>query len=607
MSLEKLDNGDFIYPQLFDKFNNLVDQVSGLTINSGTTINGDYLPLSSFTSYSANTLNLINEVSATTQNQLNVKLNISDFNSYSSDTLTSINKKINGSYLTTNQRVIFGQTLSGFSEYFVFDIDLQILFAWSVNQWIPIGSINQQNPNLNFPNIPTTPSNYPNFNISATTDNLTTPIIYTTSDNTIATIDSNGVVTLTGKIGVVTIVASQASGNGYEGSQVSKSFNIVEPSFTNIVTDVGSSPTTIHLTASTRSNYFSLYIPEHSSIAEKHGLINPRFNIYVKINSTTHTVEVDFISKYIFKINSGDIVSIGADIARNLTITQGFSNNIENTTLRTVTGTNLIQETDIASIGTISMPFFNLPSKHITLPNKERVIRFNSNGNEKYWVLYKEFDGSNWSPTQKITVPKSGNITLETSSREICFATTNGANININVPSTTVVDRNTSVERRYTVPTVTGTQYQVSNVAELTAACAAAVAGDEILLLYAGSPYTGVTINTSAFTANIAAGRKGAEGIIIRGQIVGGNKPVIKPTTLTGETTGAIAISNANASLFTYVKDLQLDSTAGGRFSWVGGKWMINIDRMVWRVTMTADDFDIAFGIKRGLKNNCLE
>lgn len=95
MSLEKLDNGDFIYPQLFDKFNNLVDEVSGLTMNSGTTVSGDYLPLSSFTSYSANTLNLINEVSATTQNQLNTKLNNSDFNGYSSNTQTNINNKLN--------------------------------------------------------------------------------------------------------------------------------------------------------------------------------------------------------------------------------------------------------------------------------------------------------------------------------------------------------------------------------------------------------------------------------------------------------------------------------------------------------------------------------
>lgn len=471
-------------------------------------------------------------------------------------------------YLTTMEREALDTNAD--TQVFVFDTDLKIYYAWSTDQWIPIGSIIQTDPNLEMPAIVDTPANYPVFNVGATTDNVGTPIIYSSSDVTKATVDSSGNVTLIGPTGNVTITASQASGSGYSGATVSRTFAINDPILVNLTTEASITPTTIVKTISVKNNCLAIYVGSNPNPAAKHGIVTPVFNLYVKINGTTHTIEVHWLKKIFLKVSPGDTIALGCAVASDVQICELYSESIAATSLRTVTGTNISINSDKVSVGK-----FTQSTPHITFPYNKKIARFISNGTSKYWISYREFDGATWSKQQYLTVPKSTDLTVEFTCRKVQFGTFDQAAISVNVDSATVINRTVAEECRYTIPVVTGISHLCYTNADVAAKAAIAVSGDEIVFMYSGSPYLNLTLNAPAFTANIAAGKKGCEGIIIRGQIVGGNRPIIQPSFVTGEGVGGLAMICGGATQYTYWKDLLLDTTIGGKFYQIGGLWKV--------------------------------
>lgn len=245
---------------------------------------------------------------------------------------------------------------------------------------------------------------------------------------------------------------------------------------------------------------------------------NFKFNLYVKKNGAfidaVTVLKGQQCERWLIAGSPGDTIALGTDTESIPLDISGAIVPITNTVPSAVTAN--------ANADDINPDDWVPVSPHVILPELGSPIKINSTGSWRI-IYIKEYDGTNWSKIASYSIPPGYSPTIVCAQTRIALGTTDGGTISVTGPTGTVIG---GTKQTYSIPfpAITGATYTPTDETTLRAACAAAVAGDAIQL-----PSSTITLTqalgSSNFTANIGAGRIGAEGITIFGS---GSSSVIK-------------------------------------------------------------------------------
>lgn len=248
-------------------------------------------------------------------------------------------------------------------------------------------------------------------------------------------------------------------------------------------------------------------------------------------------------------------------------------------------------------------PIWSPSAAHITLPSGQFQYELVGSGTERI-VFVSEYDGATWSPARWLRLPASGSVWMHATFSRIALANYDGATVSVKGPTGTVIG-GTSAASSLTMPSVTGTTRNVTDVATLKTAIAAAVAGDEIVLA-AGTYNLDVNITAASFTSNNGVGgRVGAEGILIRGATSDRTLYIIG-CAANGQ--GDWNLNQTGASLLTGFRDITF--TFGGSntacFTTTRGRFSVQNCRFTGTIGANLDCFNgIGSTTTNGLYLNC--
>lgn len=228
---------------------------------------------------------------------------------------------------------------------------------------------------------------------------------------------------------------------------------------------------------------------------------------------------------------------------------------------------------------------------HVTLPANGSKFQLNSDGTERVVFISEKAPDNTWTPARWVFLPAATNVVVHCNYTQVALANEAGATLSVTAPTSSTVG-GTKAVMALTPYVVTGTVRNVTTVAELKTAIAAAVAGDDIVLA-AGTYALDVAITYNSFTANIAAGKKGMEGIRMRGAtsdrtlyILGGNG------TSTNGNWNLTMVGTQQMTAYVYLENLTFDFGAinlqfnaiGGRFRCTNVRWTggLSSDLVAW-------------------------
>lgn len=314
-----------------------------------------------------------------------------------------------------------------------------------------------------------------------------------------------------------------------------------------VVTDASATPTGNQVTVSAGWNGFRVWTGEQP-VAEAY------FDLYVSRNGgAVVKFRVFRWQGRIITATSGDVVSLGTSDGRTLYVTPMYAP----TTTETASGT-----TGTANCDKAGPPLWSPTAPHITLPANARSFQITADGTERD-VFISEYDGSSWTPVRWLKLEAARSVTVRTSYRKIALANYAGATLSITAQAGTVIGGSMAT-MSLNIPAATGTTHNVSNPAEFDTAVAAAVAGDRILFAVGATAITN-NITAASFTANVAAGRKGSEGIIFEGAAT--DYETVCPIS------GDWDLTQTGATLATYFKNLKWSWSSAINFDIRGGDW----------------------------------
>lgn len=282
---------------------------------------------------------------------------------------------------------------------------------------------------------------------------------------------------------------------------------------TSSATDVGSSPSTVRARIGGGQTALRVFTGQ-TPINE------PYFDLYVSKNGAAAVpVRVYRWQGRIFRGNPGDTFAFGTSDGRTLY----YAPLTAPANITAPSGVNGTANADKA------LPILWSPSAaHITLPALAGRFQLNADGTERVVFISEQSPDGTWTPARWVILPAATNVVVQCNYTNIALANEAGAALSVTAPTGSSIG-GTSMTMSLPAYSVTGTVHNVTTVAELKTAIAAAVAGDDIVLA-AGTYALDVAITNASFTANVAAGRKGMEGIRIRGAtsdrtlyILGGN------------------------------------------------------------------------------------
>jgi hypothetical protein len=309
---------------------------------------------------------------------------------------------------------------------------------------------------------------------------------------------------------------------------------------TTVVTDASVTPTTNQLAVTGGMNGVRVWLPERQDN-------EPFFYLYVSRNGIVSKVKLFRWSGRIITASSGDTLSFGTTDGRPIYVTPMYAPR----TTETITGT-----TGTANCDKAGPPIWSPMASHIDLPSNARAFSIVADGNERN-IFISEYDGNSWTPARWLKIEVARNVTVRTSYRKIALANYDGASVSITAPRGTVIG-GSSAEMSLFFPAITGKTISVTNHADFNSAVEEAVAGDEIVLEDGTLALTN-RLGHGSFTANIAAGNRGFEGITFRSR--SGN-PTNCIIARSGDTNGSwIFDQRENTGKATYFKDLTFDQS----------------------------------------------
>jgi hypothetical protein len=232
-------------------------------------------------------------------------------------------------------------------------------------------------------------------------------------------------------------------------------------------------------------------------------------------------------------------------------------------------------------INVAGVPLWSPSASHIQFsPTSERIFSIAGDTVERT-VFISEYDGAMWTPPRFVILQPGRSTTVICSYRNVALACYDTLTVAVTAPTGATLTSDTAGMSLPSVP-FTGVSRVCNNTTEFLSACAAALAGDEIVL-NAGTYTLGSILTVSAFTANNAAGRLGMEGITLRGAT--GNKADVVIV-------GILNFINENASTqLAAIKDLTINSTdlavgtSAGSLHFRCGKWSVTNIRVTGIVT----------------------
>ncbi len=209
-----------------------------------------------------------------------------------------------------------------------------------------------------------------------------------------------------------------------------------------------------------------------------------------------------------------------------------------------------------------------------SLASDARQFKISTFGSRKDVFVKESPDGVNWSPIGWYIVD-GYDINVTCAHRYIALGTLDGTAISITAPVGTQIG---GVKQTYAIafPAVTGTTYNISDGTDFVAKAAIAVAGDRLLLPDSTITLPNAAFQSSNWTANIAAGRKGPEGIILEGS---GPNSAIKVGTAASCWTHS---GQGGMTQPFWMRNFAFDySQASDSWRWDAG--MLRAENIVWR------------------------
>lgn len=307
-----------------------------------------------------------------------------------------------------------------------------------------------------------------------------------------------------------------------------------------VVTETGTTPSVTAVTLGATQNAVRVF-------ADLVAAAEPFFYLYVKRNSdSVQKVKIYAWSARIFSGAAGDAFAFSTSDGRTLSMAaQAVPAVLESSF--PVTGT--------ANADNGCPPYWAPAAAHITLAAAGSAFQLADTSTGEI-VFIREFDGTQWTPTRWVRKQSGRATSIRCTYQQIAVATLDGATLSIAAPTGAVIGGTSTGMVNTFLPTVTGTTRNVTDVATLKTAIAAAVAGDEIVLA-TGTYALDVAITEISFTLNNGQnGKIGMEGILIRGAT--GNPADV---VLTGDGTGTNGNWNVESgpALFAGFKDLSWD------------------------------------------------
>lgn len=348
-----------------------------------------------------------------------------------------------------------------------------------------------------------------------------------------------------------------------------------------VVTDASATPTVSKVPVCAGWNGLRIWTGEQA-------LAEASFNLYVSINGgAATTVRMYRWMGRIITANSGDSISLGTVDGRTVYATPMYAP----AATETVAGVTATANCDKAG-----PPLWTPAAAHIILPSNTRAFKINSDGTERD-VFIKEYDGSSWTPTRWLRLEAARSVTVRTSYRKIALANYAGATLSVSGALGTVIG-GASTSMSLSIPAPTGTTYAVSDDPSMSNALKFAVSGDLIQIAVGATPITS-NIVAASFIANVAAGRKGAEGIIFQGAAT--DYETLCPIV------GSWSLIQTGAAGYTYFKDLKFDFTGvASGFSLAAGKFKFEHVRMTGVASSSIATFDFGPSATDTLQLDCL-
>lgn len=320
----------------------------------------------------------------------------------------------------------------------------------------------------------------------------------------------------------------------------------------------------------------------------------PYFDLFVNRGGSIVKIRMNRWESRLIQIEAGSTIGFGTSDGRTL-FAMADAPPAHLVTSFALSGT--------ANCDRAGVPLWEPSTPHLTLPESSRDFEIASDGVERI-IFIAEFDGTQWSPPRWLRTPKTGGVRVHSTCTQVAFANYAGDPIALNAPEGAIIG-GTSATLHLTMPSVTGSSRYVTTVADLKAAIAAAVAGDEIVLASGTYPLD-VNVTAASFSANHGvAGRVGAEGILIRSQ-TGAFADCSLSCASAG--VGSWTLNQTGASALSAIKGITFDftGTTSARFRVDRGKW--NFENVRWTGANTGIDL-FAFsgdGTATGLVLNAL-
>lgn len=341
-----------------------------------------------------------------------------------------------------------------------------------------------------------------------------------------------------------------------------------------VATDASATPTTAHTVMAGSRNALAVWAGDPYAASE------PTWYLYVRVNGGTaakvrmHPWQAQYVA-----VAAGGSVSLGTSDGRTVSFAQAtYPGSLASPS--GVTGTANCDKALPSGINS-DIPLWQPSAGHVTLGSYNEVLQLNSDGTERWVFLREQDDAGTWTPIRAVLLQAAVNLRVQCTYKVVALANEAGAALSVTVNTGGTVG-GTKTTMSTTFQPVTGATYNVSTVAELKTAIAAALYGDEIVLA-AGTYALDVAITQTSFTANhgtVSAGygRWGMEGITIRGATGTASDVVLTGNgTSTNGNWDVLVQQTVFASAGTAgFKDLKFNfSGIAAGLSMTGGRWRL--------------------------------
>ena len=335
------------------------------------------------------------------------------------------------------------------------------------------------------------------------------------------------------------------------GLSLSSGVVAASAALSSVVTEASATPTTVLATLGAGQNGLRVFTGE-TAASEKY------FDLYVSKNGGA----VSKIRMYrwqgrILSGAAGDTFALGTTDGRSLSVAP-MTAPASLAAPSGVTGT--------ANCDQALPPLWAPSAAHVTLPANGSKLQLNSDGTERV-VFISERAPSGWTPPRWVVLPSATSVVVHCNFTEVALANEAGATLSVTAPTCSTVGGAKAV-MSLPMPTITGTSHVCTTGAQFATAIGAAVAGDEIVV--SGSITLTGEVTRASFTANEAAGKKGYEGILIRGVTAGDRTSGVVNGGGFGWTINMPGAGD-QMTLYGYMKDLTFDWGANAKLGSHGG------------------------------------